>query len=309
MTKIKKLCAVIGLFIVGQAVCKIVTIPYHRTSAPFRASSYPYISGDTFRAACDFIIDEEESTFNTNLVNDGDTIFLRTNMMSFFFKEIHPFIGKKYILVTHNSDCSAPGKFSNYLNDKKIIAWFGLNCDNNSNPKFIPIPIGNSNRYSPRGNIKLITEILQHIKNTNRPWLLYMNFTPSNNERSKVANLFSDKPWCVKSERKSFSKYLKDVIQAKFILCPLGAGLDCYRQWEAMLFGAIPIMKHSTIDPIFEGLPVLLVNEWSEVTEELLQKTYDRMENQSFKKDRMFAEYWLNKIETLKRSFSIKSKK
>ena len=72
--------------------------------------------------------------------------FLKLIYDAFFFKEVHPFIRKKYILVTHNSDCSAPGKFNHYLNDDKLIAWFGLNCDNNSNPKFIPIPIGIANQ-------------------------------------------------------------------------------------------------------------------------------------------------------------------
>jgi hypothetical protein len=76
-----------------------------------------------------------------------------------------------------------------------------------------------------------------------------------------------------------------------------------------MLLGAIPIIKHSTIDSLFEGLPVVLINSWDDVTEEFLQKTYLLMKNQSFKTDRMFAEYWLHKIEVLKKSFSNKSKK
>jgi hypothetical protein len=315
MIKIKNLCIAICLFVFTQVTCKIIKIPdihippHILTSS--RESSVPYISGDTFRAFCDFIIDGTQSTVNTDLVKDGDTIFLSPNplLISFFFKEVHPFIKKKYILVTHNSSRSVPGEFYHYLDDDKLIAWFGLDCDNNSNPKFIPIPEGIANQYWPHGNIKTLTQALQHINKTERPWLVYLNGSKTHKERSEVANFFSDKPWCIKGQHKPYSEYLKDVAQAKFILCPRGSGIDCHRQWEAMLLGTIPIIKHSTIDSVFEGLPVVLINEWSEVTEEFLKKTYTLMKNQSFKMDRMFAEYWLHKIETLKKSFSIKSKK
>ena len=64
MIKIKKLCVVISLFIINQVACKIVKIPNIKTSknvlTSSRASSFPYISGDTFRAFCDFIIDETQ---------------------------------------------------------------------------------------------------------------------------------------------------------------------------------------------------------------------------------------------------------
>ena len=100
-------------------------------------------------------------------------------------------------------------------------------------------------RYSPHGNIKAITETLQYIKNTKRPWLVYLNVSKTHKERSEVENFFSDKPWCIKGQRKPYPEYLKDVIQSKFILCPRGSGIDCHRQWEAMLLGSIPIMKRS----------------------------------------------------------------
>lgn len=312
MRIIKKICIVISLFIAGQAACKIIKTPGAHAPknvlAASRVSSFPYISGDTFRTFCDFIIDEKQSLFNTDLVKNGDTIFLKTDLLAFFFKEVHPFIKEKYILVTHNSDYSAPGKFSYYLDDDKLIAWFGINCDNNSNPKFIPIPIGIANQYCPHGNVTSLSEMLHGVNNFERPWLVYLNVGKTHKERLEVEKIFSNKPWCVKGQRKPYSEYLKDVVKAKFILCPRGNGLDCYRQWEAMLLGVIPIMKHSTIDPVFEGLPVLLINDWNEVTEDFLQKTYLLMKNKSFKNNRMFAEYWLYKIEVLKKSFSIKSK-
>jgi hypothetical protein len=56
----------------------------------------------------------------------------------------------------------------------------------------------------------------------------------------------------------------------KYILSPHGNGLDCHRTWEALALRCIPIMKTSPLDRMFEGLPVLIVNKWSDVTQELL---------------------------------------
>lgn len=63
-----------------------------------RTSSYPYITGDTFRAICDHIIDETQDQFNTELVKPGDIIFIRTSRGHLFFNKIHPFITNPYIL-------------------------------------------------------------------------------------------------------------------------------------------------------------------------------------------------------------------
>ena len=44
----------------------------------------------------------------------------------------------------------------------------------------------------------------------------------------------------------------------KFILSPPGAGFDCHRTWEALYLGAIPIVKTSSLDPLYKDLPVVI---------------------------------------------------
>ncbi len=43
-----------------------------------------------------------------------------------------------------------------------------------------------------------------------------------------------------------------------------GNGLDCHRTWELLKLGCIVITKTSSLDPLYEGLPVVIVNSWSE---------------------------------------------
>src|ERR1700733_3496244 len=53
-----------------------------------RASSYPYISGDTLRAFADVIIDETTATVSVDTIKKGDIIFVKTDYLGFFFSEI-----------------------------------------------------------------------------------------------------------------------------------------------------------------------------------------------------------------------------
>jgi len=79
----------------------------------------------------------------------------------------------------------------------------------------------------------------------------------------------------------------RNMIKYKYVLSPHGNGLDCHRTWESLALGCIPIMKSSSLDPMFEGLPVLIVSDWSMITEELL----DNFQH-SRNLDKLRLNYW-----------------
>jgi hypothetical protein len=59
-------------------------------------------------------------------------------------------------------------------------------------------------------------------------------------------------------------------------LSPRGNGIDCHRTWEALYLDAIPIVWHSTLDSIYTNLPIIIINDWSEVNEKFLRnKLYE----------------------------------
>ena len=91
--------------------------------------------------------------------------------------------------------------------------------------------------------------------------------------------------------------------QSKFVLSPAGYGPDCYRTWEALLVGSIPIVKKSQLDPLFEGLPVLIVDSWSDITEEFLHKKYEEITARQYDIKRLYTEYWFAKIKAVKEEF------
>jgi hypothetical protein len=85
----------------------------------------------------------------------------------------------------------------------------------------------------------------------------------------------------------------KEMVNYAFVLSPKGNGMDCHRTWEALCLGCIPIVSFSY--SVFEDLPVL-VAEWDQVTQELLDKTLEEFQTRTFNYDKLTLAYWKNKI-------------
>lgn len=266
-----------------------------------RLSSAPYISGDSFRAYCDHIFDETGCNFNPRNVKDGATIFVKGDYLGEFFKNMHPQIPNRYILVSHNSDFDIPGIFASFLDDSKLIGWFGQNVLGCTHPKIHPIPIGLANRYWGHGNIDIVSQVIASLKG-DRDTLLYFNINVGTNisVRRPVYQKFTNLPFCYNAPSRPFREYLIGLGHSKFVLSPRGNGLDCHRTWESLYMGAIPIVMSSDSDSMFEGLPVLIIHDWDEITEEFLQETYEKMQRQTYETEKLFVEYWFDYIDSFK---------
>ncbi len=268
-----------------------------------RGSSAPYISGDTFRAYSDFVYDEISKDIRPSKVKRGNTIFVKTDYIKEFFTYIHPRIHHPYILITHNSDDHVPGKCARYLDDDKLIAWFGQNKDNCNHPKMHSIPIGLANKCWAHGDVDIFKKMQNVPTLCERNFLLYMNFSVGTfyEERSKVADLFKNNSYCYVSPPKELSVYLEDLALSKFVLSPRGNGLDCHRTWEALLMGAIPIVKTSSLDPMYKNLPVVIVNDWEEIDADFLHQKYEEFLTHDFEREKMYIDYWLSFIDSFKK--------
>lgn len=283
------------------ALCCVVVSVFSAESSD-RSPSFPFISGDTFRHYCDFVMDETSPSIDPKAVQEGDTVFLCTDYMPQFFRDVHPRIGYRYILVTHNSDYPVPREFAYILDDPKLIAWFGQNVENCSHPKLHPIPIGLANRHWGHGNIGVVKAARRIYKNAPKTTLLYMSFATwtCSYERQPLYDLLKDQGFCKNAPLVDFTVYLPHLARSKFVLSPRGNGLDCHRTWEALLMGSIPILRTSSSDVLYEDLPVVIVKEWNEVTEDFLNRKWEEMCAKEYKWEKLYAYYWLNLIESHK---------
>ena len=65
--------------------------------------------------------------------------------------------------------------------------------------------------------------------------------------------------------------------KSHYTLSPRGAGEDCHRFYEAIYLDSIPIVKrtNTAFDKLYNLFPCLIVNNWTDVTEELLINNKD----------------------------------
>lgn len=261
-----------------------------------RPSSYPYISGDSFRALAQHIFDEV-SAINPKKVRDGDIIFVGTHFIEKFFKEIHPFIKARYILITHNSDNPVAADLVKYIDDK-IIHWYGQNVLI-THPKITPIPIGLENLYYyTNGNIATIKKEQKEKALEKKNKILFgFSVTSNPSERQPALDILTKTKTAEKiSGWPNAWDYLKKLNSYKFVAAPPGNGIDSPREWQAMYLGVVPIVKDSILTRYYSdiGLPVFVVKNWDELLaldEQKLQDIYEKIFPR-FKSPALYFDYW-----------------
>lgn len=265
--------------------------------------SSPFISGDDFRAACDFVFDDHGLTFLPSQVWPGALVFVKAYppLVDYFFRQIHPRIRNPYRLLTHNEDRAMPGKHERFLGDEKLLHWYSTNISCR-HPKLTSIPIGILNR---RGSEETAGQLQRLIDE--RPAqdnLVYMNFHIGGEterqgyreHRQQIYDHFVSCDWVTRCPRVPTSQYLADIARHKFVISPPGHGPDCFRHWEAMYLGTIPIVEYGTNMGCYKDYPLLLIDDWSEVTPEWLEANCDPLHNLPFDRRKLFFPYWKERI-------------
>ena len=140
--------------------------------------------------------------------------------------------------------------------------------------KIIPAPYGVQRRMTPDDDrIEQLTEWMKYDSIANPTTLLYVSHNDANgSERAGIKSLFYDKDWAeVNEQRVPYHKFLSNLSNSKFMICPIGNAIDCHRNWEVLYMRRVPVMRrHPYLVELYKDYPVLFVDKYSDVTEELL---------------------------------------
>ena len=115
--------------------------------------------------------------------------------------------------------------------------------------------------------------------------LLYVSHDDKTHvERSGIKDFFRDKEWaCVNQQKVGYKEFMSNICQHKFMICPRGNAIDCHRNWEVLYLRRVPVMrKHAYLQELYKDYPVLWVDEFSDITKELLEENnylYEEAEN------------------------------
>lgn len=283
-----------------------------------RKSSYPYLSGDTFRFFADWRLSTQEH-FSPEEVQLGDTIFVEHDYLATFERDYLPKISAPVVLLTpyceFNSDIPLPGIYENLSESEKIGCWFVIHLDRQATEKIQPIPIGICNNIHAHGDTSLLSYYAKLSRNVEKNIYVFCNFRIGSNptERMPCWNYFTQQPfatcWFISLEAKERSQetFWNDMSHAQFVVSPPGAGIDAFRTWEALLLGCYPIVKSSFLNPLYEDLPVVVIEDWNEVTKDFLDKKLEEFGKKKFAWQKLFAPYWFDKIRIMQNKIRSKN--
>ena len=230
------------------------------------------------------------------------------------FIQVFDRIPYPFILITGDGDETFPDDiipfnlFKNIIENNKIIRWYSTNCDETIHPKLSAIPIGvNFHCDAIWKNIPVHSQeaLLDKIRSESKPFYerehkCYATFHFSTydnfgNPRKRAIEEISKDVVYYEPNRTTPEETFINQTKYSFVLSPHGHGLDCHRTWEALILGCIVVVKKSILDPLYESLPVLIVDEWSDITQELLDNTIARFKTMEFNYDKITLQYWYNK--------------
>ena len=144
--------------------------------------------------------------------------------------------------------------------------------------KVIPAPYGVQRRMNQSDDrIEKLIDSMEYVPSNPRGLLYVSHNESSNAKRLGIKSLFYDKDWAeVNEQRVPYNVFLYNLSGSKFMICPVGNAIDCHRNWEVIYMRRVPVMTRDPyLEELYKDYPVLFVDNYSQVTKELLIENDD----------------------------------
>jgi len=294
-----------------------------------RRHSFPFVTGDGFRSLADIVVEAPENVAAACSLLISDSLFaqrLRPDQAAVVFvandgMTFRALIDAKcvensarpVVFVSHNGDADGIAKTHPILDHANVRVVFAQNCDGH-HPKLTCIPIGLENRRWPRNG--MIPEVLAGamignlhgsspadvVSSPTSAHIAASCFTPGTypTEREPLAarNNGSAMGWIDKHCRHETFEFYRKLLRSAAVIAPRGNGKDTHRAWESLYLGRVIVTLSSSMDPLWEGLPVLMLKDWSQLSKDVIQKSVKAMSRplrlQEYRTNtrKLFLDYW-----------------
>lgn len=232
-------------------------------------------------------------------IHSGETIWIKGSLVGAFFKQVFPHISEPFVLVTGDSTISLPAELcpvtlAEIVQDSRLLHWYTQNYDPgvHQTEKISPLPLGmdfHSQFEKTSWRFKTIQTPQQQESSLlairddfcgNKVDAVYADFHFNNSSRHLVRRhptVQRDRKAIYRSLKSNASVYFEkkrlpratlwqQMARFDFVMSPHGSGLDCHRTWEALVLGSYVIVERSSLDPLYENLPVKIVDSFEEIT-------------------------------------------
>ncbi|WP_376961378.1 hypothetical protein ABNQ39_15500 [Azospirillum sp. A26] len=189
-------------------------------------------------------------------------------------------IDAPFVLVTTDGDATVPSDLKpetvrSLLSCPWLKAWYTQNHDGTHSPRIRPVPIGlDLHTLGPSTSAAGLVRDIATLRAgrapaRTQPLKVLCDFNPNTAERLAAYRSLSNCPNVLGLKTRVPQLELwTQYTRFPFVLSARGNGIDCHRTWEALYLGSIVITLSSSINPLFDSLPVVVVDSWDEVREQ-----------------------------------------
>ena len=266
-----------------------------------------FVGTANYAARCDYIFNQGFKDFeyqNNKLsdITDNSTVYCWSGFLNHLFNYLKQTNIKNITLISGCEDLPAnpngtvigmPVAANHGIIPcpQNISRWFAQNAEIFSN-FMIPAPIGlNIFPYK-------VDTIKEYLTFNTRDKLLYINIGINSNplQRSAIKDIITKQCPNNKIQPSKTSREYCELLQEHiFCLCPPGNGKDTHRVWESLAFGCIPVVEKSSMNDYYASLfPILVVDRWSDITEEFLYKKYEELKLKQWRYDLLDVDTWFD---------------
>ena len=295
-------------------------------------STLEFVSSRGILKSCDWFSLNPQSSirfmydYPPLLLSSIPIIYVCSSSVTYFKETVLSVLKKPFILVGGDCDETIPNdifeneaEFQNFVGNPFLVHWFSQNLVR-KHPKMTNLPIGldyhtmaSSKIWGPVTSPYEQEALIKTLKHTALPFwerkrTCYANFhflmtTKHGYDRKDAFKMINKALVFYEPTHIPRIDTWKAQKEYAFVICPHGGGYDCHRLWEALILGCVPIVKKSNIDELYQDLPVLIVDQWEDITEDLLKTTIESFQErkETFKYEKLTLRYWMTKI----RSFSV----
>lgn len=243
------------------------------------------------------------------------SIYLCTDSINLFIGETLSRIDQPFILVTGDSDLCVNQHtipdIDKLLSSTHMITWFAQNLEY-QHPKTDFLPIGldyHSGWQDPRHyGTSNILPLAQEAElrsvccyattfSQRKPLVVCDWFGRSSyGDREEARLHIPDDVRIVPKDRLPRHQLWQLYAEHAFVASPFGIGLDCHRTWEAIALGCVPIIKRSLMSSLFDGMPVLIIEDWSQLSVEYLKERHKEFSATRYNYSKFLLNTWRRRI-------------
>ena len=125
------------------------------------------------------------------------------------------------------------------------------------------------------------------------------DFSLDLSDRYESRDVLKEKSFVKWFDPKPFEMYFYLMNSHLFIASPWGYSPDCYRTWEALYLGSVPIVRDHLTYRDFD-LPIIKVKRWEDISPKFLEQSSKWIFSRTYNYDQLKISYWTARIDELR---------